>query len=178
MEEVWKDIKGYKDLYKISNLGRIKSLERLVEYDNKKYIKPERILKPIKVSNYLGVQLSYKSKVQKFYIHRLVCEHFQCNEENKPCVNHIDGNKYNNSIDNLEWVTHSENNIHSFKNGLRNDYGERNFNTLYTDEQVLNIRRLYNTGKYTQRELCKVYNMSPMTIHRIVKYKLRKRLSK
>lgn len=178
MEEIWKDIKGYEGLYQISNLGRVKSLKRIVENNNRKYFTKERILKPIQIGSYYGVQLSVHGKSKKFYLHRLVCSTFIENIENKKCVNHKDGNKHNNKLENLEWCTHSENNHHSFNTNLNKNYGENNYNTIYTDEQVLNIRRLYKTGKYTQRELTKIYGMSAMTIHRIVKNKLRKRFFK
>jgi len=111
-EEIWKDIKGYEGLYQVSNMGRVKSLERTV-IDNigrRQNIK-ERILKPKKEPNgYLRVTLSNNSvKNKKFFVHRLVCEAFHENTENKPCVNHIDENKANNTVSNLEWSTFAKN---------------------------------------------------------------------
>lgn len=110
--EIWKDIAGYEGFYKISNLGKIKSLPR-------KGVK-EKILNPSKNNRgYLRVGLSAKGKVRYDSIHRLVAETFIENPKKMPEVNHIDGNKLNNNIENLEWVTKSENEKHAYKIGLR-----------------------------------------------------------
>lgn len=113
--EVWKDIKGYEGLYQVSNMGRVKSLERtfIDKIGRKQHIK-ERILKPTPNHNgYLQVILCISNgKKKTFRVHRLVCETFHENPKNKPCVNHIDENKENNVASNLEWCTIAENNNH------------------------------------------------------------------
>lgn len=121
--EVWKDIEGYEDKYQISNLGRVKSLA-----DNK-LIERELIRKPrIGKNGYLYVNLFKGSKGKTKKIHRLVAETFIPNPDNLPQVNHIDGNKLNNSIDNLEWVTASENVKHALRIGLTTmPSGKNNF---------------------------------------------------
>ena len=115
ISEVWKDIKGYEGRYQVSNLGRVKSLDRtfINKIGHKQYTK-ERILKPSTVhGGYLLVILFKGSGKGKAYkVHRLVCEAFHENPENKPCVNHIDENKTNNTANNLEWCTVAENNRH------------------------------------------------------------------
>ncbi len=120
--EIWKDIVGYEGLYQVSNLGRVKSFDRYVRNGtSNKNIKRGKILSPCvnPKCGYMQVNL-IKDKNKKIKtIHRLVAEAFIPNLENKPCVNHIDGNKQNNKIDNLEWVTHSENTIHAIKMGLK-----------------------------------------------------------
>lgn len=99
MNEIWKDIEGYDGLYKISNMGNVKSL---------KYGK-ERILKPAKVDGYLRVCLCKNSKYKWFKIHRLVAEAFLDNPYNLPEVNHKDEDKSNNNVDNLEWCSRQYN---------------------------------------------------------------------
>ena len=111
MKEIWKDIKGYEGSYKISNYGRVMCL------DARHYGKIKR--PQIDKDGYEKVWLSRNSKKKPFFIHRLVALHFIDNPEQKPVVNHKDGNKRNNRLDNLEWCTHSENDKHAFKIGLR-----------------------------------------------------------
>lgn len=109
--EIWKPIPGYEGLYEVSNMGRVKSLERDVPTLNKKPIhKPEKILEPNFIGNNRGiVGLCKNGKVQTKIISRLVAEAFIPNPENKPCVDHFDTNYMNNKVDNLSWVTNKEN---------------------------------------------------------------------
>lgn len=121
MEEIWKDIVGYEGLYQVSNLGRVKSLDHFRNTGlNRGYLQKGKILKPSMdmYRNYLRVQLSKKGKVVSIRIHRLVAQAFIPNPKNKPQVNHIDGNKLNNCVDNLEWVTIRENIQHAYDTGL------------------------------------------------------------
>lgn len=120
MKEVWKPIEGYEGLYEVSNLGRIKSLRRDVAIPNPRLgtvgyrTYPERI-KPC-VENrhgYYQVTLSKEAKSRTLRVHRLVALAFIPNPDNKPYINHIDGNKKNNRVSNLEWCTASENNWHA-----------------------------------------------------------------
>jgi hypothetical protein len=117
-EEIWKDIKGYEGLYQVSNLGRVKSLERTVsKKDGSMQHRKERILKLVTRPNgYLQVNLCNGSGKKAFKVHRLVCVAFHENPENKPCVNHIDENKTNNTASNLEWCTVKENINHGTHN--------------------------------------------------------------
>ena len=118
-EEIWKDIKGYEGRYQVSNRGRVKSLGRTVagKNDSKRLIR-ERILKPtLKDNGYLqAIFYNNSGKMKHFYVHRLVCEAFHENSKNKPCVNHIDENKTNNTASNLEWCTYKENSNHGTRN--------------------------------------------------------------
>lgn len=107
MKEIWKDIKGYEGMYQVSNLGRVKSLDR-VGVDGKKYKGRERKVIVGKVG-YKVVDLYIGGKRETKSIHRLIAESFIPNTNDNPEVNHIDHDKLNNSIENLEWVTRREN---------------------------------------------------------------------
>lgn len=107
-EEKWKDIVGYEGAYKISNSGEVLS------------VKKNKILKPFKTkSGYLIIGLIKQQKRKNYKAHRLVAMHFLLNPENKPQVNHINGNKVDNRSENLEWCTSSENIRHSWEMGMR-----------------------------------------------------------
>ena len=126
MEEIWMPIKGYEGLYDVSNLGRVKRLERTTEnsgtYSGYSTFK-ELILKPRenkKRHGYYEISLKKNKKEKRFKIHRLVALTFIPNPDNKPEVNHKDGDKSNNCVDNLEWVTSKENKKHAWETGLQN----------------------------------------------------------
>lgn len=104
MEEVYKDIEGFEGLYEISNLGNVKSLV------NNKGVAREKILKPfISGNGHLQVRLCKNKTSKLLYVHRLVAQAFLPNQHNLPCINHIDENKQNNVVSNLEWCTHKYN---------------------------------------------------------------------
>ena len=121
MKEVWKDIKGYEGFYQISNFGNVRSLKKWSGI-YKVYVDREKILKTTKFSNgYCFVSL----KSKKYTVHRLVAEAFLENPNNYPIINHKDGNKQNNKIDNLEWCTYKHNIKEAQRIGL---YDKRNKN--------------------------------------------------
>lgn len=135
--EIWKDIKGLEGSYQVSNLGRVKSLARVIKRsDNKIQTFKERILKVLPDNNgYSRVSLPINGKQTKVRIHRLVAKAFIDNPDNRLQVNHIDGNKSNNHITNLEWCTTKENVIHAYKIGLK-----KPTNRKLTEEQILEIK--------------------------------------
>ncbi len=116
MEEVWKDIKDYEGLYQVSNMGRVKAMEKFKKVCGGGLQKrPEIILKISCKYNYQFLLLHNCGKTQNKYVHRMVAEAFIPNPHNKKTVNHKDGNKHNNHVDNLEWATQSENAYHAFE---------------------------------------------------------------
>ena len=112
--EIWKDIEGYEGLYQISNMGRVKSLERTVRNGNGYRTVQERILKPYG-DDYLQVNLSKDGKIEQPLVHRLVATAFLENTEGYKEINHKDENKQNNCVDNLEWCSRSYNNRYNDK---------------------------------------------------------------
>lgn len=126
MKEIWKDIEGYKGLYQASNLGRIRSLTHEVHCGltpHSKAIKKGKILQAHpNLRKYLTVVLSAKNKRKTITVHRLIAQTFIPNPQNLPQVNHIDGDKNNNCVNNLEWCSAKENIQHSWKNGLSKSY--------------------------------------------------------
>lgn len=124
MKEIWKDIKGYENLYQVSNLGRIKSLPRFIkngEHSSIGYITKEKILKlGISKTGYYVCSLFKNGKGKTHKVHRLVAECFlKKKKKDYNIVNHIDCNKLNNKTGNLEWCDYSHNNKEAYKNGLK-----------------------------------------------------------
>lgn len=166
MKEIWKTINGFTD-YKVSNYGKVKSL---------KY-KKEKILKlSISSCKYYFVGL-WKNGVRiNCKIHRLVTTAFIPNPENKPQVNHKDGNKQNNCVNNLEWVTCSENHLHAYKSKIRKTNNGNNspYHKL-REKEVLSIHGLY-LDELTQKEIGIIYNISQMNVSDIINGKSWKQL--
>lgn len=158
VEELWQDIDGYEGLYMISNLGRVKSLHG-----------KGRILKQSNSNEYSHVSLYKNGNGKTLLVHRLVGNAFVPNPENKPEINHKDGNKRNNVVTNLEWVTARENQNHSILFGLKS-CGENAANNKLTAEEVQEIRRLYvpKTRGCGCRALAKKYGVNSGTIWSIV----------
>lgn len=107
--EVWKDVVNYEGYYKISNMGRVKSLLG----------RNERLMKThISRNGYVKLDLSKIGQTKKVYVHRLVAQAFIDNPDDKPVVNHINSDKQDNRLSNLEWVTQKENILHAIALGL------------------------------------------------------------
>lgn len=119
--EIWKDIEGYEGLYQVSNLGRVRGIEKLVrsKHSSIKTVKARLLnLSSYKVG-YQYITLSSGGFRRKHKIHRLVATAFIPNTQNKREVNHINGIKFDNRHDNLEWCTSSENQKHAYRIGLQ-----------------------------------------------------------
>lgn len=113
--ELWKPVAGFEDRYQVSNLGNVRSIQTNHGKYQEKLLKQNRT----STSDYAYVNLTVKDKTTHHSVHRLVAKAFIPNPENKPTVNHIDGNKLNNNACNLEWNTYSENIKHAHSTGLK-----------------------------------------------------------
>lgn len=111
--EIWKYISDYEGFYKISNLGRVKSLSRKMFNGFGYFVSKEKIIsQKISSKGYYSCALNKNNKSKHFLTHRLLAKEFINNPLNKKCVNHIDSERTNNKLENLEWVSHRENNCH------------------------------------------------------------------
>jgi len=176
-EEIWKTIRGFK-YYQVSNYGRVKRLPHkaapIFRYNQEiRNTLCEKILKSSKSRTkrgYLSVtfQAATKSGVKVLSIHRLVAKYFIPNPKRLPMVNHKDGVKFNNHVENLEWCTAKHNQNHAIEKGLLKQNGEASVNAKLTEVEVVEIRRLWGTGNVTQKELSKVFQICPMQVCRII----------
>lgn len=115
--EIWKDVVGYEGLYQVSNMGNVKSLDRWVNSkgNGERFLEGQPITTELNKFGYWRTRLRKNGERQKvFQTHRLVAMAFIPNPDNKPCVNHINGMRTDNRLDNLEWCTHSENTKHMY----------------------------------------------------------------
>ena len=160
MEEVWKDIKDFEGLYQVSNLGNVKRLQG-------KWVNQERLIKSkLDRYGYPFYTLSKKKKLKNKTSHRLVAKAFIPNPLNKLTVNHINGIKTDNRVENLEWNTNLENKQHAVSSGLTNLKGTNHPRCKLSDKQVLEIREI--GFSQTRTSLSKKYGVSRITISRII----------
>lgn len=170
MKEIFVDIKGYEGLYQVSNFGRVKSLPSPIKLPHGGFgMRKEKFLKPGTIKGYLGVVLTKDSINKGFSVHRLVATAFINNPENKEQVNHINSIKKDNRVENLEWVTRSENLIHSYNAGTHpSKEGILNGRSKLTENQIVEIKKEALNSNINTIKLWEKYNVSRSTINRIV----------
>lgn len=165
--EIWKDIIGYEGLYRISSFGRIKS-----SHINKKGIGWQLLDGSIDAKGYKRINLYRDGAKTNWKIHRLVAIHFIENPDNKKEVNHKDGIKLNNRIENLEWCSTLENMRHAFANNLIPfRIGKMNGRAKLKESDITQIRKLAKGG-LDYKEIAKSYPVNSATINKIINKKL------
>lgn len=175
MAERWEDIEGYEGMYQVSNHGRVRSLDRMVKRRmNGKEFMVNRSGSIMSLSprpnGYLRIELNKNGKRETFSVHRLVALHFIANSQNKREVNHIDGDKENNHVNNLEWTTRSENELHAYESGIKETIkGEDNGKSKLSETDVIEIRNAYRLGCFTYSELANAYGITKGTVGPIIR---------
>jgi hypothetical protein len=161
-------------MYDIKDKKRFRDTEYFVTTDGK-IIRNDRILKPsINNAGYYSLTICHKGSKKMMMIHRIIAETYITNQFNKLEVNHIDGNKLNNHIDNLEWVSSSENKKHAYTHNLMNALkGEKSKLSKLTEIDIKWIRDNYKKGVkgFGYISLSKKFNCHKSTIEDIIKYK-------
>lgn len=171
MIEKWAKIKGF-EKYEVSNIGRVKSVSRIIKLKNNttRFVETQILnIKPNR-QGYIRAYLTDENKKEKsFFVHRLVAEYFIPNPENKKFVNHKNGIKNDNNVSNLEWCTCKENIVHAFRTGLKSAVrgSKSNFSKL-TEEEILEIRELYPIIK-SYKKIADMYKTSLSNIAHIIK---------
>jgi len=176
LEEIWKPIKGFEEFYLITKDGNIKSVERQICLKTHSYIRREQdIIQAKSLDGYYRIKLYNNTKKTKtISTHRLVALTYLNNPNNYLEINHIDGNKTNNNVTNLEWCSKEQNVKHAYDTGLKkreNYVGEACVFSKLTEQQVLSIREEYKTGTTSYPKLSKKYNTVIGNIESIINRK-------
>ena len=156
MKEVWKPIFGYEGIYEVSNCGNVRSIDR-IDFAGRRL--KGKVFSTSANKNYITCVLTKYGKHRTFRIHQLVAEAFIPNPEGKPCINHKDGNKQNNCVENLEWCTLSENMKHAYKVGLATPIRK------LSDAEIVEILECKN--KVCCKEVAKKYGVTFQWIYKI-----------
>lgn len=171
MKEEWRDVEGFEGFYKISNMGRLKSMGGWCgTAKRKESIRSTGFTR----DGYEKVRLLYHGKDRTCRIHRLVAETFIPKLDGKETVNHIDGNKKNNCVSNLEWTDRKEQMYHAYSLGLKTSrVGSNNSNSKLSDDDVREIRKAYirQSKEFGTVALAKKYGVTNSVIGLVVNYK-------
>ncbi|MEK6879243.1 MAG: NUMOD4 domain-containing protein [Nanoarchaeota archaeon] len=168
MKEIWKDVVGYEGIYKVSNRAKVKSLPRLDALGHKRRGK---IIKPRKSNrNYLRVALYKKGIAKDFSIHRLVAIAFISNPYNYPQVHHKNDIQDDNYLENFKWGTALQNTHDAIKNGCFANAAKGDDNSMakFSKEQVIEMRKMWGTGKFYQKQIAEKFNTWQGTVSAIV----------
>lgn len=163
MTEEWADINGYEGIYQVSSLGNVRSLDRVISSGARRKGQPMKIQNG---SAYRQITLGKNNKLKTHLIHRLVAAAFLPAVEGKDVVNHINGDKTDNRLENLEWCTYKENMEHASGTGLMS-FGDDHHTAKLTASKARAIRSLHSEGR-TYASLSREYGVSPKSIMNVV----------
>lgn len=150
--EIWKEVIGHEGKYEVSNLGKVRNIKRNTIQKGHETTK-----------GYLVVSISHKQTL----LHRIIATAFVPNPDNKETVNHINGIKTDNRIENLEWLTNGENMAHASKLGLLSGKGQTSHNVILSESQVIEMRKQGNEG-LKAKEIAANFNISVRQTHSIL----------
>lgn len=159
-DEIWLPVSGFESRFKISSHGRLLSI-------NGKFGGERVLTTHIDKMGYMATSLRSKPLHRRCRVHTIVAEEFITKPNGATCVNHKDGNKLNNHIDNLEWVTIAENTQHAFRTGLADFNGAKSVHAKLTDKDVMLMRNLYKNN--SRKVLGKIFGVSARHVEDIVK---------
>jgi len=167
--ETWRDVVEYEGVYQVSDAGRVRSLDRMVDGPRVQRKSKGKSIRPSLVSGYKQAGLQQNGLRKYFYVHRLVAAAFIGPRPVGRQINHIDGKKLNNRPSNLEYVTQSENTLHAYRTGLlKSMCGVDSPHAKLNDKDVLEIRAAYAAGGITMKKIAFKYEVSHSQIRRII----------
>lgn len=160
----WRDIKGYEGLYQVSNTGLVRSVDRITTGNRKRAIKGKVLSAGENQFGYFVVALCKNGKRKMERVHRLVAIAFLPSDNERPFINHKDGNPKNNHVSNLEWCTQKENVQHAYDTGLRKP------NRSLTDEQAEYVKSVYvpYSRTFGTGGLARKFGVEPSVIWRTI----------
>lgn len=173
MNEIWRPLVDLEKYYEVSTFGNVRSLDRYVKQKNgRRTFYPAKIKKQHEDKDgYLYTNITGDNIKTKVAVHRLVACTFIPNLKKLPQINHINGDKKDNRVENLEWCTPRENALHAYKTGLASNKGENNANSKLNWEKVNIIREMYATGNFLYKELGEQFGISGEQVSNIVREK-------
>ena len=167
MQEIWKPIAGLEGRYEVSSFGRFKALSRVIQYkDGRQGLLKERMIKGSTL-NVGYILVSFDSKIRRL-AHQVVAETFLGASEYKQTVNHKNGIKNDNRVENLEWATYKQNNDHARAMGLNNQHGEHTNLSKYSDQFIEAVRKVHAKYSPSYQELGVLFGLTGCHTRQIV----------